>query len=912
MRKRVLCKAINMGSLTQLYLEDNRGKLSSKVMFPPCFLVLLLLFIVSPAQAQQARTVPGVRSASNLARLTAPVVSGSDPADQVCPRFAEGSAITAPPELESQNHVLEVTFQFKTVVDAQGLQRYCYLTDTGLQAPTLRVSPGDQLIIHFQNDLPAAAAASGGDNMAGMKMALSSRDGSSHDGSSRGRSSQDTADSSACNGAMSASATNIHFHGTNVTPVCGQDEVVHTLIAPGQSFDYTVQIPANEPPGLYWYHPHPHGFSEGQVQGGATGALIVEGLQNVDTALAGLPERTFVMRDQVLPAPEANDANIPAWDLSINFVPVTYPGYTPAVIPTNPGQQELWRVANTAADTILDLQYVVNGTPQAVQVVAIDGYPIASGTSGLQSESETSILMPPGSRAEFVVTTPNAGDSAQLVTQYWNTGPDGDYDPTRTIANIVSANGAEGQAIANHAAGNAGPDEAGQDKAGQDKAGPEKAGASRRLPFKATPAKVTRFAELASTTPVAQRNLYFSEVLQDPTNPNSPTNFFITEEGQQPAVFTMGQKPNIVVHSGTVEDWVVENRAQEDHIFHIHQIHFQVLEIDGQAVNDPAIRDTVDLPYWSGIGPYHSVKLRMDFRDPNIIGTFVYHCHILQHEDQGMMAEIQVLPSSGSASATTATASASSVTPNGNVTLTAHVVDEATGNPSPTGLVQFQINGDNAGNLTQLVNGLATLTTAIDGNAGTNSVTAFYEGDATYSESVSAAIPIVVSDFALSSGGVTAALGSAAIANITVNVANNYTAPINFTCAMPASLTESACFVNPNSITGTGKVALTVNTTPPHPLSSKLEKRSGWFIASGGASLACVFLLVLPRRRGPGKAMLTLAFLAATFTLMGCGSGTAKTDPGTAKGTYTVVVTGTTGSDSAQYQCTVNIPIAIQ
>ena len=191
----------------------------------------------------------------------------------------------APPELKSQNGVLEVTFKFQTVIDSQGLVRYCYVTDTGLEAPTLRVNPGDQLIIHFQNDLPALQTCSH-DNMAGMKMSLSSAA---------------TSSSSACNGSMSATATNIHFHGTNVAPVCGQDEVVHTLVQPGQSFDYNVQIPANEPPGLYWYHPHPHGFSEGQVQGGATGALIVEGLQNVDPALAGLTERTFVIRDQLLP-----------------------------------------------------------------------------------------------------------------------------------------------------------------------------------------------------------------------------------------------------------------------------------------------------------------------------------------------------------------------------------------------------------------------------------------------------------------------------------------------------------------------------------------------------------------------------------------------------------------------------------
>ena len=67
--------------------------------------------------------------------------------------FAAGSATTAPPELKSQNGVLEVTFKFLTATDSQGLVRYCYVTDTGLQAPTLRVNPGDQLIIHFQNDL---------------------------------------------------------------------------------------------------------------------------------------------------------------------------------------------------------------------------------------------------------------------------------------------------------------------------------------------------------------------------------------------------------------------------------------------------------------------------------------------------------------------------------------------------------------------------------------------------------------------------------------------------------------------------------------------------------------------------------------------------------------------------------------
>jgi FtsP/CotA-like multicopper oxidase with cupredoxin domain len=70
-----------------------------------------------------------------------------------------------------------------------------------------------------------------------------------------------------------------------------------------------------------------------------------------------------------------------------------------------------------------------------------------------------------------------------------------------------------------------------------------------------------------------------------------------------------------------------------------------MLEIDGKPVADQDMRDTFEIPFWEGPGhPYHSIKVRMDFRDPAIAGTFVYHCHILLHEDMGMMHKILVLP----------------------------------------------------------------------------------------------------------------------------------------------------------------------------------------------------------------------------------------------------------------------------
>ena len=146
---------------------------------------------------------------------------------------------------------------------------------------------------------------------------------------------------------MTASSTNLHFHGLMIPPVCHQDDVLHTVVGPSAApFEYRFQIP-DQPPGLYWYHPHIHGFTKAQVLGGASGALIVEGIERVNPQLAGLPERVLVIRDQDLLNPDAQpttpdsaphtvvlrdaegdilntgtDGGKPAKDLSLNFVPV--------------------------------------------------------------------------------------------------------------------------------------------------------------------------------------------------------------------------------------------------------------------------------------------------------------------------------------------------------------------------------------------------------------------------------------------------------------------------------------------------------------------------------------------------------------------------------------------------------------
>jgi len=504
--------------------------------------------------------------------------------DDVCPRPASGSEVQQPPEIRSQHGRLELTLRFKISADGRGLTRFCYLSDGGLQAPTLRVNPGDELIIHFHNELPGDGARQPTHAMAN--------------------------DSRRCAGnRMSLAATNLHFHGMSVPPTCHQDDVMQTLIEPSTTFDYRLKIPANAPPGLYWYHPHPHPFTEAQVQGGASGALIVEGIAGLRPELRGLPERVLILRDQRVPAVIGNPgpSTPPGWDISINYVPVLYPDYVPAVIQTNPRQQEFWRVLNAAADTIFDLQVTVNKASQPLRLLAIDGVPL----SMKAALSPTDVQLPPGSRAEFVVTTPNLGDQAQLVTRAWDTGPDGDKDPNRAIASIVSVSRPLPQ-----------PD---------------------RMPETPRASASMSPSALKAAKPAAQRKLYFSEARYDPKH-FGQTSFFLTVEGQTPAMYKMDAPPNIVARQGTVEDWTIENRSREDHVFHIHQVHFQVIESDGKPVDDPALRDTINVPYWKGTGPYPSVMLRVDFRDPNVVGTFMYHCHILQHSDNGMMGSIEVLP----------------------------------------------------------------------------------------------------------------------------------------------------------------------------------------------------------------------------------------------------------------------------
>lgn len=302
------------------------------------------------------------------------------------------------------------------------------------------------------------------------------------------------------------------------------------------------------------------------------------------------------------PQSQSEDAILPfdadSTPISINFVPA-FQNTAPPVVGMKPGQKQLWRIVNATSIYFLALQFTVDLTPQNVGVVALDGIP-------LKKVMQTNlVVIPPAGRAEFIVQAPPAGSFAQFMNLGFDTGPAGDFNPGTILANISLS---EDTKALNH------------------------------IPAASKKLELTRFAGLSTQKPSQTRQLYFSETTQ-----GANTDFFITVKGQTPKVYDPADPPAIVTQQGSVEDWVIENHTTEVHAFHIHQVHFIELEVNGVPTNDNSLRDTVLVPYWDGVSStYPSVKVRLDFRNPETAGTFLYHCHILDHEDGGMMAKILV------------------------------------------------------------------------------------------------------------------------------------------------------------------------------------------------------------------------------------------------------------------------------
>ena len=463
---------------------------------------------------------------------------------------AQVITLPSPPEIRGKDHL--VTLKLSAVSDANGRHAFAYNGQT--VPPVIRVAPGDQLKIEYENSLPANPKES-------------------------------------CDVGPCMNMSNLHFHGLHVSPKFPQDDVLDVMAMPGETLNYSLNIPLDQPSGLYWYHPHPHGESHRQVLDGMSGAIVVEGIDRYVPEVRKLRERVLVIRGRDIEHDTdglelRNRVSIPERPCGASTEQAerifTVNGEIRPSIDIAPRERQFWRILNAAADQYLDIQ--VDG--QRLEVIALDGMPLAYHEPARPRKFLDHFLLPPAGRIEAIVTGPPSGERTVLRTRCVDTGPDGDANPEMILADIVPG---------------------------------------RQVP-RSTPMQT-------ATRPV------YKIAKVDQLEKSIP-DFVATFTEDKDGFYINGRKfegnsePMLRVNIGGYQHWRIVNATREIHPFHIHQVHFLLYAQDGMKVEDPLWFDTANV----AVGG--SIDLILDFTDPIIRGMSLFHCHLLNHEDKGMMAKI--------------------------------------------------------------------------------------------------------------------------------------------------------------------------------------------------------------------------------------------------------------------------------
>jgi suppressor of ftsI len=392
-------------------------------------------------------------------------------------------------------------------------------------------------------------------------------------------------------------ATNLHYHGMNIAPQEPGDNVFVSVqpALPGSdsmhgitqspflkdnTYGYEFVIPNDHPQGLHWYHSHSHPNTEAQVLSGMSGLLVIDGyIEQHYPELSTLQSKAFLLKDIALPDAKDGDPKTKTINGTI--------GGTETI---RPGEWQVWNLANIGADAFFE--FAVDG--HKFWVLARDGNVIEN------PEEETSVLLPPAARAVIAIQG-NAPGRYGIRSLDVDTGPAGDDNSQVVLADLKVA----GQPVTDVTL------------------------APRLLHPAANIASIHPRAEDLKKMPITRKRVIeFSETSDGKT-------FFINGKQYQ------HDRIDTEVKLGDVEEWTVRNVTGERHVFHIHQLDFLVKEINHDDQDSTGLRDTIDVPYQID-GVPGEVKLIVPFTNPNIVGKFVYHCHILEHADNGMMANIVV------------------------------------------------------------------------------------------------------------------------------------------------------------------------------------------------------------------------------------------------------------------------------
>jgi FtsP/CotA-like multicopper oxidase with cupredoxin domain len=383
-------------------------------------------------------------------------------------------------------------------------------------------------------------------------------------------------------------STNMHFHGLHVSPDGISDNVLRVM-APGQSYDVEVVIPTDHPPGTYWYHPHNHGSADVQIASGMVAALIIEGDFAEVPEIASARERLLVLSEVVFDGygtVEDFDTLFP--ETAARFFTVN--GQREPVIEMRPGEVQRWRILHAGYQD--DFLLALEG--HGFRVIARDGIalsamdrPVLPGTD--PAAPPDALLIGPGQRIDVLVRAGAPGTYALSGLPYDQGYP----SPFGPFARIVVA----GDPV------------------------------TMALPTALPPAP---FPTIRDDEITGTRTLTFSARGPENDAAGHWQEFRFLIDGR---LFDEGRVDQRVA-LGAVEEWTIVNLHQHDHIFHIHVNPFELTKINGEKLAETVWLDTVILPRLG------SLTFRSRFLD--FTGRYMIHCHMMNHEELGMMQVVEV------------------------------------------------------------------------------------------------------------------------------------------------------------------------------------------------------------------------------------------------------------------------------
>lgn len=355
---------------------------------------------------------------------------------------------------------------------------------------------------------------------------------------------------------------------------------VFLTVRPQSNYQYRYKLPANHPSGVFWYHPHHHRYVDMQTFAGQAGTIIVRGGLDDIPGIGDLRDRVMVLQNTEVRG--SSTAASQARPPKDRLILIN--GQLQPRIDIRPGESQRWRLVNASSERFLK----INPVGGEYFLLARDGNTLQ------HPQRLSSMFIAPGQRFEVLVRAGSARGDFKLVQQYFQQRPTPfGIQPEVQLATVRVTGAAQARRPVPGFLGRA--DDLRGDRV--------EIAARRRVVYTQNPSKAQFFVN---------------------------GKLFAHGKGNKPT-------PMFSPRLNTVEEWLLVNNTPEWHNFHIHVDPYQVVARNGRPVTgQPEWADSLAMP------PMSRITIRQRFSD--FTGRFVFHCHVLVHEDNGMMAEVDVVP----------------------------------------------------------------------------------------------------------------------------------------------------------------------------------------------------------------------------------------------------------------------------